>query len=83
MPMPGAYWLAPASSAAAAAATTDAGPSTSGKPWPRLSAPVRTASADISLKTVGGMWASRAGTASGFAVGTTPRYPAAWLTSGP
>ena len=35
------------------------GPSTSGKPWPRLIAPVRTASADISLKTVGGMWARR------------------------
>ena len=59
MPMPGAYWLAPASSAASAAATTDAGPSTSGNPWPRLSAPVRTARADISLKTVGGMWARR------------------------
>jgi len=39
-----------------------------------LIAPVRTASADISLKTVGGMWAKRV--ARGFAVGTGPRYPA-------
>src|SRR5688500_9435256 len=59
MPMPGAYWLAPDSSAASAASITDAGPSASGNPWPRLIAPVRTASADISLKTVGGMWARR------------------------
>src|ERR671913_452691 len=59
MPMPGAYWLAPCSSAASAAAITDGGPSTSGKPWPRLIARVRTASADISLNTVGGMWARR------------------------
>ena len=42
-----------------AAAITDGGPSTSGNPWPRLIAPVRTASADISLNTVGGMWARR------------------------
>src|SRR5689334_4140220 len=78
MPMPGAYWLAPASSAASAAAMTEAGPSTSGNPWPRLIAPVRTASADISLKTVGGMWARRAAKerSRGFAVGTGPRYPA-------
>ncbi|UUZ61505.1 hypothetical protein [Nocardioides sp. B-3] len=30
--MPGAYWLAPFSSAATAAAITDGGPSASGKP---------------------------------------------------
>ncbi len=59
MPMPGAYWLAPRRSAATASAITSGGPSTSGKPWPRLSAPVRTASADISLKMVGGMPCSR------------------------
>ena len=58
--MPGAYWLAPSASARRAAAITDAGPSTSGKPCPRLTAPVRTASADISEKTVGGIEATRA-----------------------
>ncbi len=34
---------------------TDGGPSTSGKPWPRLTAPVETASADIREKIVGAM----------------------------
>ena len=57
--MPGAYWLAPCSSADTAAAITDGGPSTSGKPWPRLIAPVRTASADISEKIVGGIERTR------------------------
>ena len=58
--MPGAYWLAPDSNARSAAAITSRGPSTSGKPWPRLTAPVRTASADIVEKIVGGMPSRRA-----------------------
>ena len=37
------------------AAITSGGPSASGKPWPRLTDPVRTASADICEKIVGGM----------------------------
>jgi len=53
--MPGAYWLAPDSSADTAAAITSGGPSTSGNPWPRFTAPVFTASADIVEKIVGGM----------------------------
>src|SRR5687768_8303189 len=57
--MPGAYWFAPCCRAATASAITSGGPSTSGNPWPRLSDPVRTASADISLKMVGGMPCSR------------------------
>ncbi len=60
MPMPGAYWLAPDSRARTAAAITSGGPSTSGKPWPRLTAPVRTARADIVEKIVGGMPSRRA-----------------------
>src|ERR1700761_6759122 len=52
-PGPGGYWLPwPASTASAAAWATAGGPSTSGKPWPRLTEPVRTASADISAKIV-------------------------------
>jgi hypothetical protein len=38
--------------AATAASSTSGGPSVSGKPWPRLTAPVRVASADISAKIV-------------------------------
>ena len=38
--------------ASAAAASISGGPSVSGKPWPRLTEPVRTASADISAKIV-------------------------------
>ena len=34
--MPGGYWLWPARIAATAASSTSAGPSSSGKPWPRL-----------------------------------------------
>ena len=44
---PGAYWLRPARSAATARAITSGGPSRSGNPGPRLTDPVRTASADI------------------------------------
>ena len=63
--MPGAYWLAPASSARTAAAMTSGGPSTSGKPWPRFTEPVRTARADIVEKIVGGMPSQAGGGAHG------------------
>src|SRR5437763_2022250 len=52
MPGPGGYWLCPLWSASAAASSIDRGPSVSGKPCPRLTEPVRTASADISAKIV-------------------------------
>ncbi|CPU63591.1 Uncharacterised protein [Mycobacteroides abscessus] len=52
MPRPGGYWLWPSSIARTAACFTAAGPSTSGKPCPRLIAPVRCASAVISAKIV-------------------------------
>ena len=52
MPGPGGYWFWPPRSAATAASITSCGPSVSGKPWPRLIAPVRVASADISAKIV-------------------------------
>ena len=52
MPGSGGYWFAPDRSASAAAASISGGPSVSGNPWPRLTEPVRTASADISLKIV-------------------------------
>src|SRR5690348_9542094 len=52
MPGPGGYWLRPPLIASVAAASIAAGPSVSGKPWPRLTELVRTASADISAKTV-------------------------------
>src|SRR4051795_11420140 len=65
MPGPGGYWLCPARIAATAASSTSAGPSVSGKPWPRLIEPVRSASADISVKMVVPKPASRsAGTGS-------------------
>ena len=52
MPASGGYWLAPPRKASAAAASISAGPSVSGKPCPRLTEPVRAASADISVKIV-------------------------------
>src|SRR5215471_1516454 len=53
MPAPGGYWLPrPARIASAAAMAISAGPSVSGKPWPRLTEPVATASSDISAKIV-------------------------------
>src|SRR5688572_15907325 len=52
MPGSGGYWLAPDRSASAAAASISGGPSVSGKPCPRLTEPVRAASADISEKMV-------------------------------
>ena len=51
-PGSGAYWLWPARIASTAASSTAAGPSSSGKPWPRLIAPVCSASAVISVKIV-------------------------------
>ena len=51
-PGSGAYWLRPLRIAACAASSTSAGPSSSGNPCPRLIAPVRSASADISVKIV-------------------------------
>src|SRR5215467_4352833 len=53
MPAPGGYWLPrPDSTASAATRAISGGPSVSGKPWPRLTEPVSTASADISAKIV-------------------------------
>src|SRR2546421_612528 len=52
MPGPGGYWLAPDRIAPTAASTIAGGPAVSGKPCPRLIAPVRTASAVISAKIV-------------------------------
>ena len=52
MPGPGGYWLCPLAMADRATSSMPAGPSVSGKPWPRLTAPVRTASAVISAKIV-------------------------------
>ncbi len=56
-PASGGYWLrvgpsASAPSAWAAARTMSAGPSVSGKPWPRLMAPCCAARADITVKIV-------------------------------
>ncbi len=51
-PGPGGYWFAPSAIARCAPASSEAGPSVSGKPWPRLIEPVRAASADISAKIV-------------------------------
>src|SRR3954471_18383413 len=52
MPMPGGYWLWPSRTAVIAASSTSGGPSSSGKPWPRLMEPVATANDDISAKIV-------------------------------
>src|SRR5262245_61097148 len=52
MPLPGGYWFCPPRMAATAASRISSGPSVSGKPCPRLMAPVATASADISAKIV-------------------------------
>src|SRR6266516_4490890 len=52
-PGPGGYWLPrPARIASAATWAILAGPSRSGKPWPRLTDPVTRARADISAKIV-------------------------------
>src|SRR5271156_2932593 len=52
MPMPGGYWLTPSAMASWASLSIAGGPSSSGKPWPRFTAPTRAASADISANTV-------------------------------
>src|SRR5215213_8571873 len=52
MPGPGGYWFWPLRMAATAASSTSWGPSVSGKPCPRFTAPVAAASADISAKMV-------------------------------
>src|ERR1700761_6826716 len=52
MPGPGGDWVTPAAMASCAARSMAGGPSSSGKPWPRLTAPMRAASADISANTV-------------------------------
>src|SRR5215217_3029795 len=51
-PSGGGYWLTPPRMAATAASSTSAGPSVSGKPCPRLMAPVAIASEVISPKIV-------------------------------
>src|ERR1700685_3370258 len=53
-PRMGAYWLGPSLSAWAAAWQIAKGPSLSGKPWPRLTAPWASASADMWVKMVVG-----------------------------
>ena len=52
MPGPGGYWLCPLAIADRATSSMPAGPSVSGKPWPRFTAPVCAASAVISAKIV-------------------------------
>ena len=52
MPRPGGYWLTPSAIAFSATLSIEGGPSSSGKPWPRFTAPMRAASADISAKIV-------------------------------
>src|SRR5215203_6610218 len=52
MPLPGGYWLMPEAMAARASSSMNAGPSVSGKPCPRLTDCVASASADISAKIV-------------------------------
>ncbi len=51
-PAMGAYWLCPALRAATAASLTNSGPSKSGKPWARLTAPCSRASRDMVVKMV-------------------------------
>src|SRR5690625_863729 len=53
MPAPGGYWFCPSAIACRATCMTEGGPSSSGNPWPRFSAPVRPARAVISAKMVG------------------------------
>src|SRR3954471_994676 len=84
MPGPGGYWLIPPRMAATAASATSGGPSVSGKPCPRLTAPVSSASADISAKTVvpspSSRWATwSVGTPSPCHEGPLPQTPARWL----
>src|SRR5664279_6479617 len=52
IPAIGGYWLRPARIAASTASTSFGSQSKSGKPWPRLTAPRSSASADITVKIV-------------------------------
>ena len=56
---PGGVLVVPGLQRATARAMTSGGPSTSGKPCPRLTDCVRTASADICVKIVGAMPCNR------------------------
>src|SRR5580692_2507462 len=51
-PRVGGYWFGPSMSALAAALRMDRGPSSSGNPCPKLTAPCSTASADMTVKIV-------------------------------
>src|SRR6478752_8393704 len=59
MPSPGGYWLTPSAIAFSAALSIAGGPSSSGNPCPRLTAPMRAANADISAKIVNAYGCSR------------------------
>src|SRR5215207_5699094 len=50
----GGYWFQPSITASAARCRTSSGPRSSGKPWPRLTAPVSRASRDMVSNTVVG-----------------------------
>ncbi len=52
MPPPGGYWFRPSRMAATAISRSSSGPSVSGKPCPRLTAPVSVASSDMVAKMV-------------------------------
>ena len=54
----GGYWLLPFITRSAALARIASGPGSSGKPWPRLTAPRSRARPLISSKMVVGMWAN-------------------------
>ena len=51
-PRAGGYWLKPLRMASIAASRTSLGPSVSGNPWPRFTAPVAAARLVISAKIV-------------------------------
>src|SRR5215218_212633 len=53
-PIIGGYWFQPSTTASAALRRTSSGPGSSGKPCPRLTAPVSRASRDMTSNTVVG-----------------------------
>src|SRR5688572_5655178 len=53
-PIMGGYWFQPLTTASAALPRTSSGPGSSGKPCPRLTAPVSRASRDMTSNTVVG-----------------------------
>src|SRR6185312_16783539 len=57
-PRIGGYWFGPSRSALAAVTRIASGPSSSGNPWPRFTAPCSAASADITVKMVVGKFAN-------------------------